>query len=258
MNERSTAIISANNFLLFFLLVFMFMFVVYYYNKKWRSVLKEKTLMEKSFAEELSATQSTIREETFRSISQEIHDNIGQSLSLVKLNMVTTNPENSVQVAEKLEESKKLLSKTMQDLRNLAHSMNPDFLASIGLPAAIKQQLDQLKRPGLYNTFFAATDPWPQRNIQKEFVMLRVVQELLNNIVKHAAATEIHIMMQYLEDELILIVKDNGIGFNPEQYSGNGMGLISVYNRIKKINGTIKHESHPGTGTTVFVVTGRE
>lgn len=214
--------------------------------------------MEKSFAEELSATQSNIREETFRSISQEIHDNIGQSLSLVKLNMVTTNPKNSVQVAEKLEESKKLLSKTMQDLRNLAHSMNPDFLASIGLPAAIKQQLDQLKRPGAYKTFFTATDAWPQRNIQKEFVILRVVQELLHNIVKHAAATEAHIHMQYLEEELILVVKDNGNGFNPEEYSENGMGLASINNRLKKINGSIKFESHPQTGTTVFVVIRKE
>lgn len=214
--------------------------------------------MEKTFAEELSATQSNIREETFRSISQEIHDNIGQSLSLVKLNMVTTNPQNSIQVAEKLEESKKLLSKTMQDLRNLAHSMNPDFLSSIGLPAAIRQQLGQLKRPGMYKTLFSATDPWPQRNIQKEFVILRVVQELLNNIVKHANATEIYIRMQYLEDELILIVKDNGKGFNPEQYPGNGMGLISIGNRMKKINGTIKYESFSGTGTTVFVVTRKE
>lgn len=257
MNVRSTAIVNAG--LLFFIfLVFLFMLVLYYYNKKWKSVLKEKMMMEKIFAEELSATQFTIREETFRSISQEIHDNIGQSLSLVKLNMLTTNPGDSAQVAETLEASRRLLSKTMHDLRNLAHSMNPDFLASIGLPAAIRQQLEQLKHPGGYQTFFMCTEAWPQRNIQKEFVILRVVQELLNNIVKHAAATEVQLYIQYLEEELLLVVKDNGKGFNPTAYTGNGMGLTGIAGRLKKIGGTIKFESHALTGTTVFVLVYKE
>lgn len=257
MNVRSTAIVNAN-LLFFILLVFLFMLVLYYFNKKWKGALKEKMMLEKIFAEELSATQSSIREETFRSISQEIHDNIGQSLSLVKLNMVITNPGDSVQVAETLAESRKLLSKTMHDLRNLAQSMNPDFLASIGLPAAIRQQLEQLQRPGRYQTFFMCTGNWPQRNIQQEFVLLRVVQELLNNIVKHAAATEISVYIQYLGDELLLVVKDNGKGFNPDAYHGNGMGIISMASRLKTIGGTIKFESKALTGTTVFLRVCRE
>lgn len=250
--------INAGNGALLLLLVGMLLLIVWHYNKKWKSAVKEKHLMEQSFAEELSASLSNFREETFRSISQEIHDNIGQSLSLVKLNMVTTNPENSVQVAEKLEESKKLLSKTMHDLRNLAHSMNPDFLATIGLPAAIRQQLAQLERPGSHKTFFSATEPWPQRNIQREFVVLRVVQELLHNIVKHARATEAHVYLQYLEQELVLVIKDNGCGFNPEAGPGNGMGLMGIHNRLRKINSAARFESAPGLGTTVFLYISRE
>src|SRR6478735_7904839 len=148
---NKVALIIGGVALLSILVVFIILFISLY-QKRYYTNLKEKQELQSSFQQELLKTRLEIQEETFRNISQEIHDNIGQALSFVKLNLNTVDPHNASVVIDKLSESKNLLTKTIQDLRDLARSLNTDFVSEMGLQVAIEQLLQILDKTGQYKT----------------------------------------------------------------------------------------------------------
>ena len=175
----------------------------------------------------------------------------------MKLNITTINEKIPDEVKEKLTESKNLLSKSIQDLRDIARSLNPDFLTEIGLTGAIEQQLQLLEKTGQYKTAIIVNGDVYKNDQQRELVMFRIVQELLNNIVKHAEATAVSIKMNYLPDELIITVDDNGKGFDVSSMqstqSNHGLGLRNMMNRMSLINGSIKINSNANEGTNAVI-----
>jgi len=248
------ALIVGGVAILSILVVFIVIFISLYQKRQYTH-LKEKQEMHSSFQQELLKTRLEIQEETFRNISQEIHDNIGQALSFVKLSLNTVDPHNAPLVIDKLSESKNLLTKTIQDLRDIAKSLNTDFISEIGLPVAIEQQLQLLDKTEQYQIHFFVKGDIFKHNSQRELVVFRIVQELLNNIVKHAEASDIEVEMQYLSAKLVITVTDNGKGFDTKAVQGSeknsGLGLRNMSNRMGMIKGTIVINSGPGTGTKV-------
>lgn len=253
---NKVALIVGGVAILSILVVFIVIFISLY-QKRYYTYLKEKQEMHSGFQQELLKTRLEIQEETFRNISQEIHDNIGQALSFVKLNLNTVDPHNAALVIDKLSESKNLLTKTIQDLRDIARSLNTDFISEIGLQVAIEQQLQLLDKTGQYQTHFSIQGDIFKNNSQRELVVYRIVQELLNNIVKHAEASDIKIEMQYLSEKLIITVQDNGKGFDTKAAhsaeKNNGLGLRNMTTRMNMINGTIDLYSSPDLGTKASI-----
>lgn len=227
----------------------LFMLTMIYYDKKKRSMVE-------SFSQTLLQTRLEIQEETFKSISQEIHDNIGQSLSFIKLNISTLESKLASPIKETLTESKELLSKSIQDLRDIARSLSPDFINEIGLENAIKQQLQLLEKTGNYTIHFTAQGEQHKHDQHKELVVFRIVQELLNNIVKHAEASEIKASMDYQQQQLIITIADNGKGFDTataHSTANNGLGLRNMQSRMTLINGFINIKSISGRGTQATI-----
>ena len=219
-------------------------------------MLHEKHLMEAHYTQELLKTRLEVQEETFRHISQEIHDNIGQTLTLLKLTISTTRYEEPEHVKSSLENSKLIVTKAIKDLRSIAHNLSPDFLEKTGLPELIKYQLQQLEGTGEYKTSFSTIGDQKEKQPQKELVLLRIVQELLHNIVKHANATEISVNMEFVEDKLRITVSDNGQGFDAEglkQNQNQGIGLTNIRNRIKMIGGNLNIESYSQQGCKAVI-----
>lgn len=249
---QQTTLIVGGVFILSTLVIFIIIFL-FLYQKRYYNHLKEKQELRSNFQQELLKTRLEIQEETFRNISQEIHDNIGQALSFVKLNLNTVDPHDASLVIDKLSESRLLLTKTIQDLRDLAKSLNTDFISDIGLPVAIEQQLQILAKTDLYKINFKLNGEVFKNISQRELVIYRIVQELLNNIVKHADANVITVEMQYLSEKLIITVEDNGKGFNTDilkvPENNSGLGLRNMSNRMKLIEGTININSKSGSGT---------
>ncbi len=228
---------------------------VYMYQKRRAKFIREKEQMESKYQHELLTTRLEIQEETFKTISQEIHDNIGQALSFVKLNINTVDVYNPEATKEKLLESKNQLSQTIQDLRDIAKSLNPDFITELGLAGAVEQQLQLMQKTGAYKTSLVVTGEEYKNQLQQELVIFRIVQELLNNIVKHAEATEVTIRMQYEPEKLVIAVTDNGKGFDAfdEGRSNKGLGLQNMLNRMTLIKGFIAVNSTPGNGTVAVI-----
>ncbi len=256
---------NANNFLIpvlaitliFITLVSFLITFLSIYKKRKNEYKQEKQLMQSTFTQTLLQTRLEIQEETFRNISQEIHDNIGQALSFVKLSINTIDGRIPAEIKEKLVESKDLLSKTIQDLRDIARSLNPDFISEIGLYGAIEQQLQILEKTGQYKTSFTLDGEFYKNDSQRELVVFRIVQELLNNIVKHAEANEVKILMDYQPEKLTITVQDNGKGFDTAAMqsaeNNNGLGLRNMLSRMTLITGFITINSKPAEGTTAII-----
>ena len=211
--------------------------------------------MRKTFSRELLKTQLDVQEETFKSISREIYDNIGQVLSLVKLNINTVDVYNPEATRQKLLESKDHLSNTIQHLRDLAKSLNPDFVTDLSLARAIEQQLQLMQKTACCETLFAVNGTPYKSQHQHDLVIFRIVQQLLNSIGRHTEAAIVNIVMLYEAAKLTITIKDNGKGFNiaGESKLYRQLGLAGIRNRVSLVNGQISINCAAGLGTTIVL-----
>ncbi|MES2777428.1 MAG: ATP-binding protein [Bacteroidota bacterium] len=211
--------------------------------------------MEKQYADELLKSQLEIQEQTFRSISLEIHDNIGQVLSLAKLNMGIMGQQTDNMPM--LEDTRDLLGKAINDLRDLSKSLSPERVADIDLAESIQYELQRVEKTGLYRTTVdikGKAYPLPK---EKKIILFRIFQEVMNNTVKHAAASSLQVTMHYNSSTFELQIVDNGKGFNIQQEQGNiqgGIGLRNMQNRSTLIGAAFQIHSGGGAGTTVNII----
>lgn len=239
-----------------FLLLGAFMLLFFFLNKnRQKKNKKEKLYLQSQFSQTLLQTKLEIQEQTLQTISEEIHDNIGQVLSLVKLNL-NTFPDNLEEAIKlKIEDTEQLLSKAIADLRDISQSMNTDKIASLGLEAAIALQLQQIQKTGRFGTQFHTSGIRRHVEPQKEMVLFRIVQEALNNAVKHSGAKNITINILYTPESLLLQVSDDGIGFTQENAAQPtaGIGLKNIQNRVALIGAVFSIHSTIDNGTTLTI-----
>lgn len=215
-------------------------------------MLREKQAIQLRFQQELLQTQIEIQEQTLKTISQEIHDNVGQILSLAKLNLNIFPAANDEQQT-KINDTKQLVSKAIIDLRNLSRSMYGDQLNELGLNDAIANELSIIRNTGQFNTELIIQGEKFKLSLQHELVVFRMLQEALNNIIKHAKAKNIEVLLQYSNPAFAMSVTDDGKGFDPTSInnSKNGMGLKSMKNRAALIGGIFHMDAAIGKGSTL-------
>jgi signal transduction histidine kinase len=234
------AIIIAVILILVIIAVFFLLMLVYFNNKKIQNI-NEKEKLKKDFDQALLQTQLEVQEQTMKQISQEIHDNIGQILSLVNLNLKTLSPDDT----EKLNDTSQLVNKAITDLRSLSKSLNSESIGKKSLIELVKEELALLERTGKFTTLFKVEDDivLPPNQL---IILYRMVQEVLNNIIKHSEATEVNVFMK----DRKLTILDNGIGFlNDGSYAG--LGLNNLRQRGKVIGADVVIQSTVGKGTSV-------
>lgn len=256
MDTKIILVICASLFTLVILL-FLFSFIIQYQRKS-TAFKAEKKVMQSAFDQEILKTQLEIQEHTLKNISLEIHDNIGQVLSLAKLHLGTidTNKQDSLQ--DKINSSRELVAKAIQDLRNLSKGLDTDYVKARGLLEASKAELESIQKAGLHQTQLNVTgEPYNLEN-NTELILFRVLQELLNNIIKHAGAKSILVDFIYDPGKFVLKIKDDGKGFDLNAIAGNsknamGLGLKNMHNRINMVKADFFMESTIGKGTNVII-----
>ena len=197
-----------------FLLVFFGITFTLIHKKKQRENKEEKKFLQTEYQKALLQTQLEIQEQTLKTISQEIHDNVGQALSLAKLNLNTLDFDTGASKEEKIENSILLVGKAINDLRDLSRSLNGDKIADLGLQDAIDNELKIIRNTGLMHTNLTTEGaPYVLQN-QHEMVIFRIVQESLNNAVKHSKAKNINIHINYQPSHCSITIADDGEGFN--------------------------------------------
>ena len=239
-------------------LVIVFIMSVIRYNRKMYAHMKEKLSMQSQFQQTLLQTQLEIQEQTFKNISLEIHDNIGQVLSLVKLNINTMDADKPEPLQEKIDNSRTLITKAIQDLRDLSKSLNTDYVIELGLMRSIEYELEMIQKTGSYDIQFDTNGKAYRLERQQELIIFRIVQEVLHNIIKHAKATKIDVTASFDPGTFILVIADNGQGFDAskiesDNYEGFGLGLRNMNNRAKMINASFKLTSTLQVGTAVTI-----
>jgi len=233
----------------------LMLFLVIYRRRHHRLVL-EKEQLRVCYERELLKAQLEIQEQTFRNISLEIHDNIGQILSLAKLNLSTADISRPESLVQKMSDSKTLVSKALYDLRNLSHGLLADYVSDLGLSKAIGYELEMIKKSGNYETVFLTEGPPYPLDKQKELIIYRITQETLNNIIKHAASEKIIIYLCYHPEELTLTIADNGKGFDLTPLNNNasyGLGIKNMHSRAQMIGARFLISSTLGKGTNVSI-----
>lgn len=242
--------------LLLFLSVTLFIFYISYHKRKFR-YSRERQKLQTDFQQELLRTQLEIQEQTFQNISQEIHDNIGQMLSLAKLNLNTVDFADLPSTQKKVFCSKELVSKVISDLRDLSKSLNPEIITKIGLTEAVGRELLMLAKSGQYEVNLSQNGHYYRLDGQKELIIFRIFQELLNNIINHATAKTVNVTLEYQPEHFSLTVTDDGKGFDIASIDcaerNPGLGIHNMRNRAKMIGAEIQFESWPGKGTVVAV-----
>jgi len=249
-------VIITTTILLLFLVGFIVIMLVL--NQKNRlAQVQELRLLKEKYEQELLRTQLEIQENIFGNLSQEIHDNIGQSLTFVSLSLLTVPVENGSEAHLYIEESRKMLQKAITELRDLSKGLQTERITEIGLAKSIEFELQRLERTNLYKTSFNFTDVRNLIDHQTETILFRIVQEMLNNIVKHARASELEVYLTHEEDAIILEIRDNGVGFDPgallEKEHSKGLGLRNIRKRATLIGGNCIINSIKNGGTTIRI-----
>ncbi len=240
---------------LFFLLIGIFyLLLVFMFYQKQRKNKLEKDEMKHQFEQTMLETQLEIQENTFNYISGEIHDNIGQILSLTRINVKILSEANP---SERLSKIDTLLGKAISDLRQLSHNLNSTNLLEFGIIEALNLLLQQIEKTGKFKTELL-TDYSILDFVNKDnsLILYRMVQELLNNILKHANATEIGVKIKMIDPQnCLVLISDNGDGFDISEVLNQkkGIGLNHILSRAKMINATVTIKTNEPIGTNIFI-----
>jgi len=249
LSQEVSIIIFASSF--FLLIAIGIISLVMVYRRKQVEYIHEQNRMKAAFEKELLEAQLEMQEQTMKNIAQEIHDNIGGTLSLAKLTLNRLNPEQLDGNLEKITNTKELVTKAIADLRILSKTLHREAVLSAGLIKAIEMELKLIGKASEIETNLDVSGEPAPLDPQKELILFRTVQETLNNAIKHAEATCINVHLRFVDSHLFLAVQDNGKGFDLKSIESDperGSGLRNMQNRTKLIGGELKiQQGQPGT-----------
>ena len=255
-NQKDQLIITIIAIILVLLFLgILFLILLFYYNNKKMQMAREQQRMKDAFEKQLLESQLEIQDQTFNSISQEIHDNVGQTLSLAKV-QVNIMDQRGVFDKDILQEVKDSIGSALADLRDIAKSLSGERIQMRELTELIGYELHRIKRTGLFHTLLDVNGEGRKMEYKRKLILFRMVQESLQNIIKHAKASEIRVLVHYSCDGVKVIIRDNGIGFDipAEVEKGNGLGLHHIISRASMISGVASISSTIQEGTSITII----
>lgn len=232
---------------------FIILLSVLYSNKQMRN-RREREKLQSQFSQTLLQSQLEIQEQTLQHISHELHDNLGQVASLIKINLNTLQLKDTAKATEKIETTKDLTRQLITDLKSLSVSLGADRIAQTGLVKALETEVERLNKTGQFTASFIQEGNIPAMDNDKAVILYRMAQEILNNMVKHSGAKQITVLLSASENLFTLAFNDDGVGFDIEEKKyGGGAGLNNLQNRARLINAQLTMQSTLGNGTRVTI-----
>ncbi len=224
---------------------FIFVFILKYRHRQSQFDVEKKQLKLEQ-ENELIKVELELSEELMKNISQEIHDNIGQSLSLAKLNLHALNGEN---YKEQSSLTSSLLTRAIADLRNLSKSLSGSYIRDIGLVAAVNREIELLNSAGKIQAELEMKIELIEISEMHEVIIFRCIQETINNCIKHAQASQLKITFDVVNHSLMILAQDNGIGMPETLNTATGIGMKSLEERTKMLGGKFSISATVGGGT---------
>jgi len=221
---------------------------------------KAEALLDQSYQDirQLASHLQDIREEERAGIAREIHDELGQQLTGLKMDLSWISKRKLVQddneVSQKVVTTMNLLDTTIKTVRRIATDLRPSILDDLGLIAAIEWQSQEFGRRSGISTDFSSTMYEFKYASAIAIGLFRICQESLTNVARHAAASKIRISLEEENENIQLTIRDNGEGFDTGKTGGKKtLGLLGMKERTLMMGGEFRIESLPGKGTTLIV-----
>jgi PAS domain S-box-containing protein len=221
-----------------------------------RRRIKEELQHQRAQLEDVTARLLTAQDQERQRIARDLHDDVGQRMTALLLDLAVferqppVEPQHWIQLLASVREQLEQLS---DDLHNLAHHLHPTLLVHAGLQAAMEDLVHRVaSRTGLHIRIQTSRVP-PKLSLEQGLCLFRVLQESLQNVVRHAQATEVTVCLVNSTKGVGLSVKDNGQGFYPSENLARrtGLGLISMRERLRLMGGWLNLHSKPGEGTKI-------
>ena len=252
LQSDSINFITIGTILFLSLIGFIILFMLLHEKRMVRN-MEEKQVLKSNFDQELLRSQLEIQETTFAHVGREIHDNIGQSLSVAKLYLSSLAQPNDEQQQKKLIETRELVGKAILDLRALSKSLNPEAIQGLGLENSIEQEIERLRLTGSFKVNYSNEGTSTILDPKTEVMLFRMCQEILSNALRHSSATELSVALKWKPQFLSIQIKDNGIGFYPDDKYEGGQGIQNLRKRAELIDADIKIKSEITKGTDTHI-----
>lgn len=240
--DTEIVLVVASTVFIFSLLIFLFTFVLKY-QRKALSFIKEKELIQSKFEQTLLQSQIEVQEATFSLLGKELHDNIGQLLSTAKM-LLGIAELNLVHPPDTLVTANATVGKAIHELRALSKSLNKEWLEKFDLIENLTAEVERINSADVVKTSLVRADKLSME-ADKQIVLFRIIQEAMQNALKHAAAKHIRIDISQSEQQIVALIQDDGTGFDSEKLT-NGVGMINMVNRSKQLGGSVEWQSNGG------------
>src|SRR5690606_5741242 len=250
MEENNLVIVSTATLLL---VIFIMVFIYIIFLRKKTSLLLEKKEKNLWFEKELANTQVEIKEQTLDYIGQELHDDLGQKLSVARLrhNQLLNKIDNTHK--KELEEINELLGECVQDIRNLSKNLITEQIVHFGLIESIEREVSRIQKLHVLTIEFVFNNNDIDIPAKHSLILFRIIQESLNNILKNSKARHVKIIVEENTEILEITIKDNGEGFQTD-VTKDGSGLKNMQVRAKLLNASFRIKSIPSKGTTTEIL----
>ncbi|MEO5983900.1 MAG: sensor histidine kinase, partial [Ferruginibacter sp.] len=220
-------------------------------------IAEEKLKTSHAELRELAVHLQNIRESERTHMAREIHDELGQQLTGLKMDISWMNkkiPIEDKEVKEKMKETLKLIDGTVNTVRRLATQLRPSILDDLGVVAAMEWQSEEFQKRSQIDTEFKSEVSAVQIPPELATGLFRIYQESLTNILRHSNATKVKASLTIQNEQLIFTIHDNGVGFNTGEINiKKTHGLLGMNERTKIMGGSYKISSSPGNGTLVSI-----
>ncbi len=243
--------------IIFNLFFIAFIFAIFIFIQQYRLKKKEHTMLlnnqHEEHQKELLSTQIEIQNQTMQHIGREIHDNIGQKLTLASLYTQQLAYENKApQITESIENISAIINQSLSELRALSKSLTDDSIDSLSLVELIQSECEKVNELKKCKVTFKNNEDLANYNYQIKSVLLRICQEFMQNSIKHSKCKNINIILMRNNDHLSFILADDGKGFDVDKKS-NGIGLLNMKKRTEIIGGKASIQSSTSSGTQLTI-----
>jgi signal transduction histidine kinase len=219
------------------------------YKMKKKTHEKELEITDRKHRQELLQTQIEIQSLTMKHIGREIHDNVGQKLTLSSLYLQQLlMDQRTSEVEENIQRINDIINDSLQDLRHLSKSLTDDTLHQ-PISELIRQECEKVQSLQKFEVHFEADTGIDIHSYQIKTVLLRITQEFLQNSIKHAQCKRMDVQLTIDEKHVVLTLRDDGIGFDMNTLKSNGIGLENMRKRTEMIQGIFILNSEIGKGT---------
>lgn len=236
---------------IFLLVLFVVIFFIAFQRKK-NKFIRERFEAAQRYQSELSKSQIEIQEQVLKNIAWELHDNVGQLLSVANMQLNILMAAAPEIFNAQIRETRGLVQESVQEIRSLSKVLNNDVVLKNGLLESLKVELDRFKRLGyLDSSLNIIGSEFPIKN-ESEIIIFRIIQEFLSNVLKHSKASKLMVGLVYKESFLEITVIDDGIGFDQKVISKSS-GMETMKKRAELLNSPFSITSEEGKGTQLFL-----